>query len=491
MVPPRSPAFAGIERKPWLRFVFSDNSAQRIPLLDSVPARGKAFAACVAGVALIAALDWKVKPNVSLGFLYVFPILVFALFAERRNIVILTVACAALREIFSPMPWDGDALARSVMGLAAFLGAGLFVSELARNRRLAVAHTAQLKEEIVLREEVQEELRVLVESSPAAIFTLDSDGRIILVNEAAQRLLAVEDEPLKGQEIKPYLPALASALDRPRTSLHTNMECVGRRRGGDVFLAHIWFSTYQTLGGTRLAAIVLDVSEQLRDREVLGLGSLAAASRVLFGAVSHEVRNLAAAAALAHANLGRTSGLAGNQDFKALGGLVVGLERIASSGLRLGSKSTVDSIDLGNVLDELRIVLEPSFREEGMSLEWKIDSQLPRVLAEPHSLLQIFLNLAQNSQREMTGREESRLTVSAACEDDSVIVRFEDTGPGVLHPETLFQAFQQGDGPTGLGLFVSRTIARSFAGDVQYEPRPPGSCFAVRLVQETGPTATA
>jgi len=454
-----------------------------IPLLDSVPARRKAFLASMVAIGFVALVDWKIKPHVSLGFLYLFPILVLALFARRWQIVIVATACGVLREVLSPLPWDGDAAARMAMGLVAFLGAGLFVSELARNRRRAVEHATQLRRQTELREEVQEELRVLVESSPAAIFTLDADATILLANEAAQGLFGFEDQPLTGAAIKPYLPALASALERPRPQLRTNMECVGRRRDGEVFLAHVWFSTYHTRAGPRLAAIVLDVSEQLRDREVTGVGSVAAASRVLFGAVSHEVRNLAAAAAVAHANLARTRGLAGNDDFKALAALVEGLERIASSDLRLGSTPGLDSIDLNNVLDELRIVLEPSFREDGMTLEWSIPRELPRVLADPKSLLQIFLNLAQNSQREMSGCEETRLRVCGSCEGDDVVVRFEDTGPGVRRPEALFQFFPRGGEATGLGLFVSRTIARSFAGDVQYEPRGRGSCFTVRLAR--------
>lgn len=455
-----------------------------IPLLDSKPARRKALLASGIAIVVIAVLDWKVKPNVSLGFLYVFPILFLSLFSPRRQIVAVATACGVLREVLSPLAWDGDATARMLMGLVAFLGAGLFVSELARNRRLAVEHAAQLKQQIALREEVEEELRVLVESSPAAIFTLDGEGRILLANEAAHRLLAFE-EPMQGERIDPYLGALVSALERQPSLLRTNMECIGRRRNGEVFLAHIWFSTYQTLAGTRLAAIVLDASEQLRDREESGLGSMAAASRVLFGAVSHEVRNLAAAAAVAHANLARTAGLTENDDFKALGALVVGLERIASCDLRLGSTRGADCIDLRNVLDELRVVLEPAFREDGMAVAWRIASDLPLVLGEPHSLLQIFLNLAQNSQRAMLGCEGPRLTVTAASEDHGVTVRFEDTGPGVACPEKLFRPFSHGGEATGLGLFVSRTIARSFAGDLQHEPRALGSCFAVRLA--TGP----
>jgi two-component system, LuxR family, sensor kinase FixL len=467
---------------------FGGKHALAIPLLESASARRKALLASAGAIALIALVDWKVTPNLTLGFLYVFPVLVLALFARRPHIVAVAAMCGALREALSPVPWDGDSLARIMMGMVAFMGAGLFASELARNRRLALEHAAQLKQEIDLREEVQEELRVLVESSPAAILTLDAGGRILLANEAAHRLLAFERVPMQGEHVRPFLPALVSALDRPGSLLRTNMECVGRRRDGEVFLAHVWFSTYRTLAGTRLAAIVLDVSEQLRDREAVGLGSVAAASRVLFGAVSHEVRNLAAAAAVAHANLARLGALRENDDFKALGGLVEGLERIASSDLRLLANRMVSSIDLHHVLDELRIVLEPAFREDEMAVEWHVPAELPRVMADRHSLLQIFLNLAQNSQRAMAGCESPRLTVSAAHEDDHVAVRFEDTGHGVRCPERLFRPFAHGDA-TGLGLFVSRTIARSFAGDLQHEPRPAGSCFAVHLAP--GPPVTA
>jgi signal transduction histidine kinase len=454
-----------------------------IPLFDSVAARRKACLGSAAAIVMVALLDWKVTPNLTLGFLYIFPILVLSVFARRWQIAVLALACGGLREVLSPFAWDGDAAARVFMGVVAFAGAGLFVSELARNRRLAVQHAQELKTQIHLRQEVEEELRVLVESSPAAIFTLDAEGRVLLANDAAGRLLAFEGGLRRGESVAAYLPALVSALDRPHSLFRTNMECVGRRRDGEVFLAHAWFSTYHTLAGARLAAIVLDASEQLRDREVSGLGSVAAASRVLFGAVSHEVRNLAAAASVACANLARTPGLAQNEDLEALGGLVEGLERIASCELRLGANVDAPSIDLRDVLDQLRIVLEPALREDGISLQWQVPLALPRVLADPHSLLQIFLNLAQNSQREMASQREKVLTVIASAGGASVTVRFVDSGPGVRSPEKLFQAFGRGGEGSGLGLFVSRTIARSFAGDLRHEPRPHGTCFAVELAR--------
>ena len=75
------------------------------------------------------------------------------------------------------------------------------------------------------------------------------------------------------------------------------------------------------------------------------------------------------------------------------------------------------------------------------------------------------------------------MTVEAT--EGPVLVRFEDTGPGVQQPERLFQPFQHGSDATGLGLYVSRAIVRSFAGDLRHEPRPRGSCFAVELARAT------
>jgi len=58
------------------------------------------------------------------------------------------------------------------------------------------------------------------------------------------------------------------------------------------------------------------------------------------------------------------------------------------------------------------------------------------------------------------------------------VIRFEDTGGGVAAPENLFRPFQRGAQSTGIGLYVSRAIMRSFGGEVTFEPRPEGSCFA-------------
>jgi two-component system, LuxR family, sensor kinase FixL len=73
------------------------------------------------------------------------------------------------------------------------------------------------------------------------------------------------------------------------------------------------------------------------------------------------------------------------------------------------------------------------------------------------------------------------LSISAAVTEQKATVRFIDSGPGVAAPERLFAPFQPGADGSGLGLYVSRAVVRSYGGDLRCEPRERGSCFAVDL----------
>jgi two-component system, LuxR family, sensor kinase FixL len=201
-----------------------------------------------AAVLAIAALDWWTKPYFSLGFLYLFPIMLAAGFLPRWVIVILGIGCALLSERFSNLD-PSDSTIRLMFEALALCGCGLFTSEVLRNRRLSLSS--------------QERLRVLVETSPAAIVTIDERGFIELANRAATELMAPRDGHLIGYPIAAFLPELHHALrweDRPQ--FRTSMQCRGHRGNGETFLADVWFSSYKDGASPKLAAIIADVSEE-------------------------------------------------------------------------------------------------------------------------------------------------------------------------------------------------------------------------------------
>lgn len=444
--------------------------------------RRKNLLLAAAFIVVIAIIDWRTKPYLSLGFLYLFPIMLVAGFLTRWQIVGLSLLCSALQEIFSNLP-PGAAIPRLAMVTVGYIGTGLFISELLSKRRLVAQHVQDLESQVRFRRDAEQQLEALIESSPAAIVTVDAAGCIERANQAAQQLLAPHAEPLPGQSISAFLPVLQTIVKTYQSRVfRTTLQCQGRRHDGEVFMAGVWFSTYGTISGPRLAAIIVDLSEDIREREQLSLDHLLKNARIVMGAISHEIRNLCGAISVVYRNLSHVTLLGENRDFQALGTLVEGLEKIASLDIKPSSEQSLAAVEIQSVLDELRILIEPELHEAGVEVVWQIEDNLSPVAADRYGLMQAFLNLVKNSQRAMEDSKRKQLTISAAGAEQSVVIRFEDTGPGVASPEKLFQPFQAKAAATGIGLYISRAILRTFRGDLHYEPRNGGCSFAVSLV---------
>lgn len=210
--------------------------------------RRRVLAISGALVVAIALLDWLTKPYWSLGFLYLFPIMLAAGFLPRWGVALLAVLCAGLSEAFSSLD-PSEAWFRLAFVSLALVGCGLFVGELVNNRRLSL--------------EAQERLRILVETSPAAIVTINERGLIELANRAATQLLAPLDGQLIDRPIAAFLPELHYALRREEgPQFRTSMQCRGHRDNGESFAADVWFSTYKDSARPKLAAIIGEITEE-------------------------------------------------------------------------------------------------------------------------------------------------------------------------------------------------------------------------------------
>lgn len=434
-------------------------------------------------VATILILD-RSLPQASLGILYTIPMLLAAVVLCRWQIALLALICAILS-------WWGDPSASRIDGtlyflfsFISYLAEAYFVTMLLRNHQLAIENLNAVKEEQVLRREAEEQLTTLVESSPAGILTLDAEGRVLAANAAAHRLFEVSDiQALKGRTMLDYLPVLVHALhlDVRAEPFHTAAQCQAKKESGELFLAHTWFSTYRVAGKLRLAAIVIDASEEMRYREEQSLEQLSNSLRITAAAVSHEIRNFCSAIAILCSERRRRQPLVVDQEMECLEGLARGLENIATLDLRCAAQESIPEVTLQRIFEDLRIIIEPDWQEIGGAIRWEMADRPSRVLADPHGLLQTFLNLSRNSCRAVSQCPVRVLTISVLEDDHKATVRFRDTGPGVRDPQRLFQPFQESADVTGMGLYVSRAILRSYGGELRYEPDGNGACFVVEL----------
>jgi two-component system sensor kinase FixL len=348
-----------------------------------------------------------------------------------------------------------------------------------------LAFTGELQQQQALRRQAEDQLKILAESSPAAIMTLDETGRILAANQAARSLFGADAESdMAGTEIKDLIPVIHDALQMADSgeTFRTAAQCQGRRINGAPFHAHVWFSTYSTEAGKRLAAIAVDSSDEVREREESNLRQLLTSNRVLTAAVFHEIRNLCAAVSTAYANLTSVAGQTESPESRALGSMITALGQLASSNLHGTSREALSPVRLPALLDQFQIVAEPAWHEIDGELTIRADSTLPLVVGDPQGLMQVLLNLMANSLRAVEGSPVRSLAIDTERRGGKVILSVTDSGPGIPEPQNLFVPFQTGADRVGLGLYLSRALMRSFGGELRHVPTPEGCRFELELV---------
>ena len=145
--------------------------------------------------------------------------------------------------------------------------------------------------------------------------------------------------------------------------------------------------------------------------------------------------------------------------------------------------------DAWGLAREAAQLVEPVAHTSGLTLETDVPADPVVIESDARRVRQILLNLLGNAVR-YTERGSVRLELREA-EEGAVELRVVDTGIGIAREnfERIFEPFWQVSqhltrkvGGTGLGLSVSRRLARLMGGDVTVESEPGrGSTFTVRL----------
>jgi signal transduction histidine kinase len=129
--------------------------------------------------------------------------------------------------------------------------------------------------------------------------------------------------------------------------------------------------------------------------------------------------------------------------------------------------------------------LEPSLTGAGVSavLEPPERAGLATVQTDPELVDQILLNLLKNSIEAL--EPGGQITLTTGRDGNHAFLDVADNGPG-LPPEARNQLFQpfvtsKGSAGTGLGLAVSRRLARALGGELAYVPTDKGTRWRLTL----------
>jgi two-component system, NtrC family, sensor kinase len=141
--------------------------------------------------------------------------------------------------------------------------------------------------------------------------------------------------------------------------------------------------------------------------------------------------------------------------------------------------------DINAMLQHLLLLVGPMFESRQIEILLQLDQTLPRVLADPGSLHQVFLNLMNNSFEAMPDGGRIEIFTGLLPDIGMIEVRFVDWGVGIppeakeLIFEPLWTTKQSG---SGLGLAIAKEIITEHHGKIEcVNGLDKGSEFRVRL----------
>jgi PAS domain S-box-containing protein len=145
-----------------------------------------------------------------------------------------------------------------------------------------------------------------------------------------------------------------------------------------------------------------------------------------------------------------------------------------------------EEVDLRKVLDETVALRDYDLKTNNIRVEQEAPSEPAVVIADPHQIEQVFLNIINNAVDAIleTGRT-GKLTIRVHRQNGHVCTSFIDDGAGIKDPKRIFDPFYTtksvGKG-TGLGLSICYGIVKEHGGDITAINSPEGGAvIEVRL----------
>jgi PAS domain S-box-containing protein len=357
--------------------------------------------------------------------------------------------------------------------------------------------------------------------SPVAIAVLRGPDHVFTSCNRAYAALAGH-RPIIGRSVREAFPevdveTICTLLDevwRTRAPYVVNEFAVNPGGPGpEIYYNFVYQPLTDTAGEvTGIAVLASDVTELVQQRDAaerarveaeMARGAAEESSRAtsrILATLSHEMRTplnaIAGYTQLLGAGVRGPVTPAQLEDLQRIRQSQLHLTGVVNSVLRHAkvsaatSTSEIDDVPVADVCAAVESLVMPQMREKGLTFSFT--SNAPDLFARANAvkLRQIVLNLLSNAVKFTAEGGHVSVTCDAGERAGTVTIHVSDTGIGIAadHLERVFEPFVQVSGSVsseegvGLGLSISRDLARAMGGEISVRSEPgAGSTFTVVL----------
>jgi PAS domain S-box-containing protein len=365
--------------------------------------------------------------------------------------------------------------------------------------RLEAAERRRIIEEL---SKSEERYRAMIETTQDAVVSIDRHGRVVLFNNAAERIFGYARLEIQGKKVnllmaEPYATEHDGYIKRyeetgEQRAIGRIRTVEARRKNGEIFPIELSVAEIATGEEVRYTAFIRDISEKTRLQEKLVENNRLAAVGATAARLAHEIGNPLNGMLMATQLLERRLAVPEERDNPAIRSTLRGLKdemrRLSHllddfRSFSRQEKYRLTPIALAAVADELCALEASSYAAAGIRVEQFFPTDLPLVLADRDKLKQALLNLCKNATEAMP--DGGTLTLRAHADGKEVILEVADTGAGIPPELNIFEPFTTTKpSGTGLGLMIARQIVAAHSGRLSYTSElGKGTIFYVDLPQ--------
>jgi PAS domain S-box-containing protein len=347
------------------------------------------------------------------------------------------------------------------------------------------------------------DLQIMLDRATDGAITLDPAGRILSLNEPAERLFGYHQNEIAGESVlmllapqsHPEATARLEALSRAgeAEAAFRPLQAIGRDRGGGSIPLALTLARIGPNEAPNFCALVRDLTrERETERRLTAARDAAeaasAAKTDFLAQVSHEIRTpLQAILGFAEVMMEERFGPVGNERYKdylkdihasgshvtSLADDLLDLSKIEAGKLELAFAA----VDANNVIRECVSLMQPQAARERVIVRVSLHDRLPRVMVDERSLKQIMLNLMSNAVKfnEPGGQVIVSTAVDAAGQ---AVIRVRDTGVGMSENEVGLALAPFGQvgkvgakGGAGLGLPLTKALVEANKAEFSIKSR--------------------